>query len=93
MSTDKQTDELRGRKLPRAKPVVMTFYDSLLDYPYTTTFYIREDATLQQIQELVRCVDALSDCVLGKYKIGYEEYIVSDFRERIAKIDVHVMGT
>lgn len=93
MTTDRQPDELLGRQLPRAKPVTLTFYDSLLDYPYTTTFYVREDASLEQVQELIRCVDALSSCVLGKYKIGYDEYIVPDFRERVAEIDANVMGT
>jgi len=72
----------------------MTFYDALQTYPYTTTFYVRDDATLEQIHELIRCVDDLSDCVLGKYKIGHDEYVVPGYRDLLASVHSKmVMGT
>lgn len=35
--SDSQGD-IPGRQRPRAKPLTLTFYDTLRDYPYTTTF-------------------------------------------------------
>lgn len=32
-------------------------------------------------------------CVLGKYKIGYETYIVPDYLERTTTLSPYVMGT
>lgn len=47
----------QGNRLLRLpfKTLTLTFYDSL-DYPYTTTYYIREETTYEQIEELVRCM-------------------------------------
>jgi len=82
-----------GHKLPRAKPITLTFYDWLKDYPYTTTFYAREETTLQQSNALIKAITDVSQCVLGKYKIGYEEYIVPDYRDRLTIITPQVLGT
>ncbi len=82
-----------GRKLPRARPVILTFYDSLKDYPYTSTFSVRDDATNEQIQHLINCVCALSDCVLGQYKIGYAVYVIPDLEDKVKALKSSVMGT
>ena len=79
MADDKQP---LGRELPRAKPVVLTFYDMLRDVPSTTTFYVSEDTSQEQIEALIQAVEALSECVLGKYNIGHREFIVPDYFKR-----------
>jgi hypothetical protein len=86
------TDEGLGRKLPRAKPVTLTFYDLLKDYPFTTTFYVREEEAQAQIEALIGAIRAVSTCVLGKYKIGYQEYTIPSYREKLNKISVNTMG-
>jgi hypothetical protein len=82
-----------GRQLPRARPVVMTFYDILLTQPYTAKFYIQNDATEEDCQRLIKAVDALSQCVLGKYKIGHQEYVVPDYPKKLENISPYAMGT
>src|SRR5690606_39732069 len=34
----------------------------------------------------------VSQCVLGKYKIGYQEYVVPDYREQLKSIAPHALG-
>jgi hypothetical protein len=82
-----------GHELRRAKPVMLTFYDYLKTYPYTVTFYIRDDATDQQCQALIQAICDLSNCILGKYKIGYHEFVIPDYRDRLKEITAYVMGT
>ncbi len=82
-----------GHKLPRAKPITLTFYDRLQDYPYTTTFYVREETPQEQSEALVRVVSDLSICILGKYKIGYKDFIVPDYRDKLKLIAPNAMGT
>lgn len=86
------TDEPLGRELPRAKPVTLTFYDRLWDVPFTTTFYVREDAQNAQIEALIEAIRAVTLCVLGKYKIGYQEYMIPGYREQLKSIPPHAAG-
>lgn len=81
-----------GHKLPRAKPILLTFYDRLQDYPYTT-FYVREETTQEQSEALIKAVSDLSICILGKYKIGYQDFIVPDYRDKLKSITPYAMGT
>jgi hypothetical protein len=80
-----------GRRLPRAQPITMTFYDWLLTYPYSTTFYVRADTTDEDCHRLIEAVRALSACTLGQYKIGYQQYVVPDYHK--AELKPNVMGT
>jgi hypothetical protein len=82
-----------GHKLPRAKPIMLTFYDRLQDYPYTTTFYVREETSQEQSESLIKAVSDLSICILGKYKIGYQDFIVPDYRDKLKRITPYAMGT
>jgi hypothetical protein len=82
-----------GKPLPRAKPITMTFYDSLQIQPYTSTFYVREDTSEEECQKLIRAVEALSMCVLGKYKIGYQEYVIPDYQRNFATMSAWAIGT
>jgi hypothetical protein len=86
-------DSSLGHQLPRAKPVTLTFYDWLKDYPYTTTFYVRDEATTEQIQALITSVAELSQCILGKYKVGHEQYVIPDYLERLKSVSPYAMGT
>lgn len=80
-------------KVYPVKPVSMTFYDSLKDYPYRTTFYVREDAPDEKVLELIRCVSDLTSCVLVEYKIGYKKTVVPDYHEKLKDLSPGVMGT
>jgi hypothetical protein len=83
-----------GKPLPRnAKPVILTFYDWLRTYPYTAKFYIQEDASEETANELIQVVCSVSECVLGKYTLGYKPFIVPDFNQRLDQMTHTVMGT
>lgn len=82
-----------GHKVPRAKPILLTFYDRLQDYPYTTTFYVREETSNEQAEKLIKAITDISACVLGKYKIGYQEFLVPDFRDKVKFIKPDALGT
>jgi hypothetical protein len=83
-----------GRHLPRAKPIHLTFYDRLIDWPYSTTFYVREDTSEEDCHRLIEAVRAVSACELGEYKIGYQKYVVPDYREKLkSRTPGAVMGT
>ena len=87
------TDQSLGRQRPRAKPVILTFRDSHGEsYAFTSTFYVREDATLEQIEQLIRAVCDLSLCILSEYKIGYEQFWIPDYRERLKQIRPEAFG-
>lgn len=60
------TNESLGHQLPRAKPVTLTFYDTLKDVPFTTTFYVREDESRVNIEELIDALRAVTPCILGR---------------------------
>lgn len=70
----------------------MTFYDKI-KHPYTSTFYVASTTTNQEATELIHCVEALSICVLGKYKIGYDEFLISDYLHKLKNISPYSMGT
>ncbi len=80
-------------KLPRAKPVILSFYDWLKVYPYTSTFYMRDEASIEQINALIKVVRGLSNCVLGSYRIGHEQYTIPDYVEQLKTLTPEVMGT
>lgn len=82
-----------GRKLPRAKPVTLTFYDRLLDYPFRTTVYLRDHESDESIRSLIEIIHAVSLCVLGSYKIGYQEYLIPDYQQQLKSISPFVMGS
>jgi hypothetical protein len=81
-----------GKHLPRAKPVAMTFYDSLIECPYRTTFYVREDTSDEDCHRLIEAVCAVSVCALGQYTVGYQKYVLPDYREKL-KDKRGIMGT
>lgn len=83
---------LPGRQLPRAKPVMLTFYDRLKDYPFTTTFYVREEEPEGTVNNMIDAVRSVSRCVLGSYKIGFHEFMIPDYRDRLASIENTVLG-
>jgi hypothetical protein len=86
--------KIQSRQLPRAKPVQLTFFDQLKDYPYRTTLYVREDTTNDDVHRLIQAVCDVSNCVLGEYKIGYEKYIVTDYRRKLDELATpYMMGT
>lgn len=74
------------------KKVVLTFYDQI-DYPYTTTYYVREEATHEQIEELVNCIADLSICVLARYKVDDETVNYPDYKEKVQQLGGGVFGT
>jgi len=82
-----------GLERVHAKPITMTFYDWLKTYPYTSTFYVRDEATDEDCHRLIRAVQVLSACVLGQYKIGYRPFIVHDFEEQYKAMKPATMGT
>lgn len=83
-----------GKQLPRAKPITLTFYDTLLDWPYRTIFYVRADASEEDCHRLIDAICAVSDCELGQYSIGYQKYVVPDYREKLKnRMPGSVMGT
>ncbi|MBN1122712.1 MAG: hypothetical protein JXJ17_16665 [Anaerolineae bacterium] len=86
------TDNSLGRELPRAIPVQLTFYDRLKDVPFTTTFYVRDDATQEQIEALIKAVDDVSLCVLGEYKIGHRVFVVPDYRDELDRLSPYSIG-
>ncbi|MCD4685090.1 MAG: hypothetical protein K8S97_04040 [Anaerolineae bacterium] len=85
--------ETIGKQLPRAKPINLTFYDILRTQPYTATFYVREDASTEECHQLINAVKALSLCVLGKYKIGFEQYVVPEYQKGLDTISPYAIGT
>ncbi len=85
--------ENAGRQIPSAKPVIMTFYDMLKTPAYTATFYVRESATEEECERLIRAVDALSLCLLAKYKIGYQQYVVPNYHKGLEEISNQARGT
>ena len=86
------TQDSLGRELPRGKPVALTFYDHLLDVPFTTTFYVRDEELDTSIEALIEAIRAVTPCVLGKYKIGYQEYLVPGYWEKLKSIPPQTMG-
>lgn len=82
-----------GHELVRAKPLTLTFYDWLKEYPYTSTFYIREETADEDCHRFIHAVEVMSSCVLGKYKLGYRQFVVPDYRDRLKDISPHVLGT
>jgi len=84
--------ERKTIQLPRAKPIILTFYDRI-EYPYSSTFYVTYTTPNELIEEFIDSVEALSTCVLGKYKIGYEEYVVSDYLDKLKNIAPHSIGS
>lgn len=86
------TDKV-GHEIPRAMPITMTFYDSLVTYPYTSTFYVPESTPDDDVNRLITAVRALSGCALGKYKIGYRPFIMPEFDEAIKQVQPQVYGT
>ncbi len=88
--------EIQGKQIPRAKPIHLTFYDELKDYPYRTTLYVREDITHEDAHRLIQAVCDVSVCVLGQYTIGYEKFVVPDYRQKLDELaskKIMVMGT
>lgn len=81
-----------GRELPRAKPVTLTFYDTLKTVPFTTTFYVREGESRERIEELIDAIRAVTPCVLAEYKIGYKKYAVPGYREQMEDMSPHSIG-
>lgn len=82
-----------GFELKRALPITMTYYDWLLTYPYTSTFYVRDGTSDEDCNELIQAVRALSACVLGKYKIGHRSFVVTTFDEDKKAVSPYAMGT
>ena len=83
-----------GKQLPRAKPVTLTFYDTLQTQPYTTTFYVRDETPDEVCHRLIEAVASLSMCVLGKYQIGHHKYVVPEYQKGFETISGSVvMGT
>jgi hypothetical protein len=82
-----------GVELVRAKPILMTFYDRLQDYPYTSTFYIRHETSDDDAHRLIAAVKTLSQAILGNYKIGYRPFIMPDFHDKIKHVPLTAMGT
>ncbi|MBN1200527.1 MAG: hypothetical protein JXJ20_01605 [Anaerolineae bacterium] len=80
-----------GKELPRAMPITMTFYDMLKTHPYTCTFYVPDNTTDEECEKLIRAVEALSMCVLGKYKIGHKQFIVPGYQDK--SISNNALGT
>lgn len=74
------------------KTVVLTFYDSSY-LSYTTTYYVREEATREQAETLVHCIDDLSACVLAKYKIGDEQFDIPGYEAKMKALTYPVRGT
>jgi hypothetical protein len=86
-------NQILGNKLNRAKPVALTFYDSLETYPYSTTFYVHDNTLNEQCEKLIQAISDLSSCVLGKYNIGYEQFVVQNYHEKLAKLTPSTFGT
>ncbi len=85
-------EEPLGCELPRAVSVQLTFYDRLKDVPFTTTFYVRDDATQDQIEALIKAIDDVSLCVLGEYKIGHRVFVVPDYRDQLDSLSPYCIG-
>jgi len=86
------TNDSLGRELPRAKPITLTFYDSLYDVPFTTTFYVREEESDKKIEAMIKAIRDVSLCVLGQYKIGHRQFAVDGYREHLNEIPISLMG-
>ena len=82
-----------GFELPRAMPIVLTFYDWLVTYPYTSTFYVPDSTPDEACHRLICVVSKLSLCVLGQYKIGFRQFTMPDFNEAIKTLSPVSMGT
>ena len=83
-----------GKPLPRAKPIHLTFFDQLLDWPYRSTFYVREVTSDEDCHRLIEAICAVSVCALGQYTIGYKDYLVPDYREKLKGPNRgYIMGT
>lgn len=74
------------------RALAMTFFDTLRTYPYTATFYVREDAS-HQVEEFIHQVRDLSTCVMSKYRFGDAEVIMLDYERELEDIAPYVMGT
>jgi hypothetical protein len=72
-----------GVERARAKPLVLTFYDYLREYPYTSTFYVRKDVSDDECHQFIAAAQTRSSCALGMYKIGYRQFAVKDFYDRL----------
>lgn len=81
-----------GREISNGKPIVMTFYDTLQDVPFTSTFYVRDDEPDHRSEDLIKAVQEVSLCVLGKYRIGFQEFVVADARNKLAEITPYAIG-
>ncbi|MFN8530861.1 MAG: hypothetical protein U0670_19835 [Anaerolineae bacterium] len=82
-----------GFERVQAKPIIMTFYDWLRTYPYTSTFYVRAEATDDDCHRLIRAIQVMSACILGQYKIGYRPFLVRDLDEQFKAMQPAPMGT
>lgn len=82
-----------GREIRRAMPITMTFYDWLGDYPYTSTFYVKHDTPDEDANRLIASIQTMSQCVLGKYKIGYRPFIILEASRQLEKITPEAQGT
>jgi len=82
-----------GIERVQAKPITLTFYDWLRTYPYTSSFYVRDETSDEDCHRLIRTVQTLSDCILGKYKIGYRPFIVRDLDEQFKAMKPAPKGT
>lgn len=85
--------EIQGQQLPRAKPIHLTFYDMLKELPYRTTLYVREDTSHEDAHRLIQAVCDVSICVLGQYRIGYDQFVVPDYRQKLDELKGEIMGT
>ncbi|GEM_PF-3737117 len=74
-------------------PVQLTFYDRLLDYPYTCKVYITDNKEPDNVLKLIESIQALSICVLSKCKIGDEVFGVPDYQNKLKDISPYAMGT
>jgi hypothetical protein len=92
MSNDRATAGNDSARSVPFKSLAMTFFDTLRTYPYTATFYIREDA-LHEAEEFVHRVRDLSTCVMSKYRLGNEDFLIPDYERELEDIPPYVMGT
>jgi hypothetical protein len=73
--------------------MVLTFYDWLREYPYSSTFYVRKGASDDECHKFIAAAQAMSTCALGKYKIGYRQFVVRDLQDRLNALSPYAMGT
>jgi hypothetical protein len=81
-----------GHLLRTTKPVSLTFYDWHKTYPFSTTFYVRDEEPEDLCEQLVRAVKPLSKCILANYTIGHRKFSVAGQREELEQVTEAVMG-